>query len=60
MPDMMIQTHAKFAPLDFMNREIIGKHRFFFTQTEHPLYKYSELQNPVNLLQDNFRNLRCS
>ena len=35
----MIHDHAKFAPLDFINKKkMIGKRRsFFFTQTEHPL-----------------------
>ena len=32
---MMIHTHAKFAPLDFINKKMEGKCRFF-TQTEHP------------------------
>ena len=37
LPNMTIHTHTKFAPLDFINKKVIGKCRFF-TQTEHPLH----------------------
>ena len=30
-------THAKFAPIDFINKKMKGKHRFF-TNTETPFY----------------------
>ena len=33
----MIHTHAKLAPLDFINKKRKEKRRFF-TQTEHPLF----------------------
>ena len=34
----MIHTHAKFAPIDLVNKKVKGeRERRFFTQTEYPL-----------------------
>ena len=34
---MIIHTHTKFAPLDFINKKSKGNPGYF-TQTEHPLW----------------------
>ena len=36
LPNMMIHTHAKFAPLDFMNKKMKGKRRFFYSNRTSP------------------------
>ena len=36
MPHMMIHNHAKFAPLDFINKKMIGKRRFFYPNRTSP------------------------
>ena len=36
LPDVMIHAYAKFALLDFVNKEIMGKHRIFYPNQTSP------------------------
>ena len=37
LPNMMIHNHAKFAPLDFVNKKWMGNARFFLPKPNIPL-----------------------
>ena len=40
---MIVHVHAKFAPLDFINKKIMGKHRFSSPNRTSPLVYLSQL-----------------
>ena len=54
LPDMMIHTHAIFAPLDFINKKMRGKRRVFDPKLINPFLQFFSLKTTFSLKKKKF------